>query len=42
MFAIVNEKEIPDYCGKPYVEIGKKPFWGENKKIEKFAVKKIK
>lgn len=42
MFAIVNEKEIPEYYGKPYVEIGKNPFFGENKKIEKFAVKKDK
>lgn len=42
MFAIVNGKEIPEYYGKPYVEISKEPFWGESKKIEKFAVKKDK
>lgn len=39
MFAIVNGKEIPEYYGKPYVEISKEPFLGENKKINKFFVK---
>lgn len=42
MFAIVNGEGIPEYYGKPYVEISKEPFWGENKKIEKFDVKKDK
>lgn len=38
MFAIVNGKEIPEYYGKPYVEIDKEPFLGENKKINKLSV----
>ncbi len=42
MFAIVNGKEIPEYYGKPYVEINKEPFSDKNKKIEKFEVKKDK
>ncbi len=42
MFAFVNGKAIPEYYGKPYVEISKEPFLGENKKIKKFSVKKDK
>ncbi len=36
MFAIVNEEEIPEYYGKPYVKISKEPFLNENKEIFDF------
>lgn len=42
MFAIVNGVEIPEYYGKPYVEIGKKPFFSEDEKKNGFCAKQEK
>lgn len=40
MFAVVNGEEIPDYYGKPYVEISKKPYFSEDEKKNEFCAKK--
>lgn len=39
MFANVNGQQIPEYYGKPYVEINDEPFFSENEKKNKFYIK---